>query len=71
MLPESACTDTTKATPPTPAPPSGEAYESTPRYYNLLIPSQMAIPYNYERGEDNDEKYDKFKGGDILSQKAG
>ena len=54
-----------------PAPTTIKAYEISPRDYKLLIPSWMAITNNYERDEDNDDKYEKVEEGDILVEEAG
>ena len=69
MPPASAWTDAAKDNPPTPAPNDGESGESNPRYYDLPIPSQMAIPNDYEHDED-DEKDENFEGGDISVKEA-
>ena len=55
--PSSACTGTAKDSPPMPTPPVREAYKSAPRDYNLPIPSWMAIPDDYERDDDKDDKF--------------
>ena len=60
-----------KDTPPTPAPPSGEADDIAQRDYNLPIPSRKAIPDEYERKNDNHDRDEKVKGGDILVVEAG
>ena len=60
-----------KDTPPTPAPPAGKEDDSAQRDYDLPIPSQKAIPDNYERDDDKDGIYDKVEGGDILVVETG
>ena len=60
-------TDAAKDTPPTPALPFGEEDDISQRVYNLPIPSRKSLPDDYERNNNNDnEKYDKVKGGGIL-----
>ena len=66
----STWTDSAKDTPPTPTPTNGEECDSAPRDYDLTIPSQKAIPNNYECDNDDDEEYDKFEGEDILAAEA-
>ena len=65
----SAWNDADKDTPPTPAPPAGEADDSAPRDYDLPIPSRKAIPDDYER-DDDDEKDESFEGGEVLVVEA-
>ena len=43
-----------------------EADDSALRDYELPIPSGKGIPSSYERNNDDDKKYEKFEGGDIL-----
>ena len=63
-------TDTTQDAAPPPAPPFVKADESTPRDYDLPIPSRMTITDDYERDEDDNDKYEKVEGGDIFVKEA-
>ena len=56
----SAWDDAAKDTPPTPATPTGKEDFMSNRDYDLPIPSKDALPDNYERYNDDDEKYEKF-----------
>ena len=59
--PSSASTEDAQETPPLYAPLARKSDDSTPRDYNLPIPSQMAIPDDYERDNNDNNKYEKFK----------
>ena len=59
----SVWTDAAKYTPPTPDTPSDKSDYSALRDYDLPIPSQKAIPGDYECDDDDYEKYDKVEGG--------
>ena len=50
--------------------PADEVDDSAPRDYNLPIPSRKAIPEDYEHDND-DKKYDKVEGGNILVVESG
>ena len=65
--PASALTNINQEDPPPPAPTASKSDERPPRDYNLLIPSQLMIPNDYE-WNDNDD-YDK--GGVIFFEEAG
>ena len=54
-----------------PAPPAGGADDSSHRYYNIPVPSWKAIPNDYERDNDDDEKDEIVKRGEILVIEAG
>ena len=71
LPPTLALTDADQDTLPLLDPPTGEADDSSPRYYDLPIPFWMVIPWNYERDNDDDEKDEKVEGGDTLVVEAG
>ena len=52
-------TDATKENSCTPAPPANGEDAITQRDYDLSIPSQKALPYDYEGDNNNDNKKDK------------
>ena len=55
-----------------PAPPAGDAYDSSQRDCNLPTPSQKEIHEDYEHDDDDGNKRDKkVEGGDILVVEAG
>ena len=58
--------DPARDAPPPPATPAAESDESAPRDYDLPIHSQMAIPGNYERDNDDKDKYNKIEEGNIF-----
>ena len=51
-----AYNDAAKDTPPTPSPPVVEADDSAQRDYYLPIPSRKALPDDYERNDDENNK---------------
>ena len=53
----------TKDTPPTTAPPAGEADDTAQKDYNLLIPSWKALPDNYERNNNNEKRTRNLRQG--------
>ena len=57
----STLTDAAKDIPRTPYPPANEEYDIAKKFYDLLIPSQKALPDDNEcNNDDDDEKYRKF-----------
>ena len=65
---ESHCIDT----PRRPAPAVDEADDSAQMAFSLPTSSRKAIPGDYGRGNnDNNKKNDKSKGGDTLVVEAG
>ena len=54
-----AWTDAAKEIPPTPATTSGEEYYIAQKDKDLPIPTQKALPDDYERDDDDNKKYDK------------
>ena len=51
--------------------PVAKSDKISQRYYNIPVRSRMAIPNDHERDNDNNDKDEKFEGGNIFVEDGG